>query len=122
MDNSTFNVTNATAPITLQPGEFRIFGNAAALATDDFEKGSKNNQVLEIMQNPVSNGLAQIKYKNAKGGTLYIYDMTGKMLKTQKVKAGSGEETISVSTLQKGIYMIMLESEQGMSTSKLIVR
>lgn len=122
MDNSTFNVTNATAPITLQPGEFRIFGNAAALATDDFEKGSKNNQVLEVMQNPVTNGTAQIKYSNAKGGTLYIYDMTGKMLKTQKVKAGSGEETISVSTLQKGIYMIMLKSEQGMSTSKLIVR
>jgi hypothetical protein len=43
-------------------------------------------------------------------------------LKLQKVKAGSGEETISVSTLQKGIYMIMLKSEQGMSTSKLIVK
>ncbi len=122
MDNSTFNVTDATAPITLQPGEFRIFGNATALATDDIEKGSKSNQVLEIMQNPVSNGLAQIKYKNAKGGTLYIYDMTGKMLKTQKVKADSGEEAISVSTLQKGIYLVMLKSDQGMSTSKLIVK
>ena len=122
MDSSTYNVTSTTTPISLQPGEFRIYGNAApVLATDDVTKPIQT-QKFEILQNPVTNGTAQIKYSNAKGGTLYIYDMTGKMLKTQKVKAGSGEETISVSTLQKGIYMIMLKSEQGMSTSKLIVR
>jgi hypothetical protein len=121
MDNSTLNVTNTSSPVTLNPGEFRIFGNATALSTNDMVKPSQS-QKLEVLQNPSTNGTIQVRYSNAKGGNLYLYDLSGKMLKTQKVKAGSGEETISVSTLQKGIYMIMLKSEQGMSTSKLIVK
>ena len=32
---------------------------------------------------------------NAKGGNLYLYDLSGKMLKTQKVSANSGDDTIS---------------------------
>jgi 1,4-alpha-glucan branching enzyme len=122
MDNSTYNVTNTTATISLQPGEFRIYGNATPiLATDDITKLNQT-QKFEILQNPVVNGIAQVKYSNAKGGTLYIYDMTGKMLKTQPLKTAAGQEVISVSTLQKGVYMIMLKSEQGVSTSKFIIK
>ena len=42
MDNSTFNVTNTTSPVTLNPGEFRIFGNATALSTNDMVKPSQS--------------------------------------------------------------------------------
>ena len=88
---------------------------------DDITKLNQT-QKFEILQNPVVNGIAQVKYSNAKGGTLYIYDMTGKMLKTQPLKTAAGQEVISVSTLQKGVYMIMLKSEQGVSTSKFIIK
>jgi hypothetical protein len=44
------------------------------------------------------------------------------MLKTQKVKQNSGDETISVSGLQSGIYLLMLKSEFGMTVSKLLIK
>ena len=121
MDNSSFSVANTTTPISLQPGEFRIYGNVSVLSTDSFTKPNQI-QKLEILQNPVANGVVQVKYSNARGGNIFIYDMSGKMLKTQKVKSDSGEESISVSALQKGIYMIMLKSDQGISTNKIIVK
>lgn len=121
MDNSTLNVTNTTSPVTLNPGEFRIFGNATALSTNDMVKPSQS-QKLEVLQNPTTNGTIQVRYTNAKGGNLYLYDLSGKMLKTQKVSANSGDDTISVSNLQSGNYLLMLKSDQGMSVSKVIIK
>ena len=122
-NNSTLNVTATDSSFTynLQPGEFRIFGNGAALATNEVTSSAKK-QTLTIVQNPVSNGQATIRYTNAKGGTVYLYDLNGKMLKTQKVKQNSGDETISVSGLQSGIYLLMLKSELGMTVSKLLIK
>ena len=121
MDNSTLNVTNTTSPVTLNPGEFRIFGNATALSTNDMVKPSQS-QKLEVLQNPTTNGVIQVRYSNAKGGNLYLYDLSGKMLKTQKVSANSGDDTISVSNLQSGNYLLMLKSDQGMSVSKVMIK
>ena len=122
-NNSTLNVTATDSSFTynLQPGEFRIFGNGAALATNEVTSSAKK-QTLTIVQNPVSNGQATIRYTNAKGGTVYLYDLNGKMLKTQKVKQNSGDETISVSGLQSGVYLLMLKSELGMTVSKLLIK
>ena len=121
MDNSTLNVTNTTSPVTLNPGEFRIFGNATALSTNDMVKPSQS-QKLEVLQNPALNGVIRVRYSNAKGGNLYLYDLSGKMLKTQKVSANSADDTISVSNLQSGNYLLMLKSDQGMSVSKVIIK
>ena len=122
-NNSTLSVTATDSSFTynLQPGEFRIFGNGAALATNEVTSSAKK-QTLTIVQNPVSNGQATIRYTNAKGGTVYLYDLNGKMLKTQKVKQNSGDETISVSGLQSGVYLLMLKSELGMTVSKLLIK
>lgn len=121
IDNTTISVTNTTSPITLNPGEFRIFGNSTALATNDAVKPNQT-QTLEILQNPITNGVANIRYTNAKGGNLYLYDVTGKMLKTQKVKGNNSDDTLSITNLKSGVYMLMLKSDQGMSVSKLIVK
>lgn len=83
---------------------------------------TSNAANLEVLQNPVTNGMARVRYKNAKNATLYLYDMSGKMLSSQKVKLSSGEETISVANLQSGVYMLMLKSEQGVAVSKLMVK
>lgn len=121
MDNSTLNVTNTTTPISLFPGEFRIYGNATALSTNDVVKPSQS-QKLEVLQNPTTSGMIQVRYSNAKGGNLYLYDLSGKMIKTQKVNSNSGDETIFVNNLQSGNYLLMLKSDQGMSVSKVIIK
>jgi glycosidase len=90
------------------------------LATDDIKLAKAIS--LEILQNPALNGVIRVRYSNAKGGNLYLYDLSGKMLKTQKVSTNSGDDTISVSNLQSGNYLLMLKSDQGMSVSKVMIK
>lgn len=120
MDNTSFSVSNTTTPITIEPGGFRIFGNAAALATD--ETNSKNNVSLTIIQNPIVNGIANIRYNNAKNGTISIYDLSGKIVKTDQIKTDHGDQKISVNELKSGIYIVQLKSEKGIATTKMIIK
>ena len=121
MDNTSMSVTDTAAPITIEPGGFRIFGNASALATDEVG-ASKNAVSLVLTQNPVTNGNATIRYTNAKNGSLAIYDLTGSLVKTVKVSKDNGDETISVNGLKSGIYLLQLKSEKGVAVTKLIVK
>lgn len=98
-----------------------LFVKQVSLSTDDPAVNAKK-VTLEILQNPTTNGVIQVRYSNAKGGNLYLYDLSGKMLKTQKVSANSGDDTISVSNLQTGNYLLMLKSDQGMSVSKVMIK
>lgn len=98
-----------------------LFVKKVNLSTEDLAVNAKK-VTLEILQNPALNGTIQVRYSNAKGGNLYLYDLSGKMLKTQKVSANSGDDTILVSNLQSGNYLLMLKSDQGMSVSKVIIK
>lgn len=121
MDNTSFFVSDTTAPITIEAGGFRIFGDGSALATE--ETGTVKSAVsLTVLQNPVTNGVANIRYSNADNGTLAIYDLGGKLVKSQKVSKSKGDETISVNGLSSGIYLIQLKSDKGMAVAKMIVK
>ena len=98
-----------------------LFVKKVNLSTEDLAMNAKK-VTLEILQNPALNGVIRVRYSNAKGGNLYLYDLSGKMLKTQKVSANSGDDTISVSNLQSGNYLLMLKSDQGMSVLKVIIK
>ncbi|HCO20639.1 MAG: chitobiase/beta-hexosaminidase C-terminal domain-containing protein [Cloacibacterium normanense] len=98
-----------------------LYVKQVSLSTDDLAVNAKK-VTLEILQNPALNGVIRVRYSNAKGGNLYLYDLSGKMLKTQKVSANSGDDTISVSNLQTGNYLLMLKSDQGMSVSKVMIK
>lgn len=98
-----------------------LFVKKVNLSTEDLAMNAKK-VTLEILQNPALNGVIRVRYSNAKGGNLYLYDLSGKMLKTQKVSTNSGDDTISVSNLQSGNYLLMLKSDQGMSVSKVIIK
>lgn len=76
---------------------------------------------FKVLQNPVNNGQISVKYNNAQGGTFYLYDMAGKLLKSQKVKSNNGEENISVSSLSKGVYVLSLKADKGTVTNKVVV-
>ncbi|UOE40256.1 alpha-amylase family glycosyl hydrolase [Chryseobacterium suipulveris] len=121
MDNTSFFVSDTTAPITIEAGGFRIFGDGSALATEETET-VKNAVSLTVLQNPVTNGVANIRYSNADNGTLAIYDLGGKLVKSQKVSKSKGDETISVNGLSSGIYLIQLKSDKGMAVAKMIVK
>ena len=121
MDNTSFPVGSMTAPITIEPGGFRIFGNASALATDEIS-GNKNTVSLVLTENPVANGAAKLRYENAKNGQIYIYDMTGKLVKEVRASKASGDESVNINGLKSGVYFIQLKSDSGVAATKMIVK
>ena len=121
MDNSSLSVTSTTSPITIEAGGFRIFGNASALGTDEVG-GTKNAVSLKLTQNPVTNGNANIRYTNAKNGTIAIYDLAGVLVKTVKASKDNGDDTIAINGLKAGVYLIQLKSEKGVAVTKMIVK
>ena len=121
MDNSAVPVASTTAPITIEAGGFRIFGNAPALATS--ETGNVKNAVsLLITQNPVTNGAANLRYTNADNGTLAIYDLSGKLVKSVKTAKSNGDEAVSINGLKSGMYLIQLKSDKGVAVTKMVVK
>ena len=120
MDNTPVSVSSTTAPIVIEPGGFRIFGNASALGTDEIQT-SKNQVSLILTQNPAINGIANIRYSNAKNGEVAIYDLSGKLVKSVKVAKDNGDEKISISGLKAGMYLVQLKSDKGVAVAKMMV-
>ncbi|MFP8895996.1 alpha-amylase family glycosyl hydrolase [Chryseobacterium sp. EZn1] len=120
MDNSISNVASTTAPITLQSGEFRIFGNyAGALSTADVNAANKLS--LQIADNPVRNGIAKLVFNKAKNGEISIFDMTGKKLDTFKLDKESGTYNLKVD-YPAGTYLVRLKSDTGIAIQKMIIK
>lgn len=120
MDNSSMNASASTT-VVLQPGEFRIFGNQTALATDE-TKIDANKTSLQIVQNPATDGLLKIRYNKAKNGQINIYDLNGKLVKSFGLQSEKGDGTFSLKGIGTGNYLVQLKSDEGLAVSKLIIK
>lgn len=120
MDDSISNINSTIAPITLQPGEFRIFGNyAGTLSVSDVNAGNKLS--LQIADNPIKNGSAKLIFNKAKNGEIIIFDMTGKKLESFKLDKENGSLELKVN-YPSGTYLVHLKSETGTAIQKMIVK
>ncbi|KMQ66780.1 alpha-amylase [Chryseobacterium angstadtii] len=120
MDNTISNIASTTAPITLQPGEFRIFGNyAGALSTVDVNAEHKLS--LQIADNPVKNGSAKFIYHKVKKGEIVIFDMSGKKLDSFKLNKENGVYEFKAD-YPAGTYLVHLRSETGVAVQKMIIK
>jgi glycosidase len=110
------NVTNMTAPISLQAGEYRLYTTKLLqnpLSTDEIEQ-IKNEFVL--FPNPSTGS-----FKLNKAVTeVEIYDMLGRKVKSFKGDFNSNR-TFNVSNLKPSIYLIRIKSEMGTDTKRLII-
>ena len=120
MDNTSMSASASTT-VTLQPGEFRIFGNQTALATDETKIDAKKTS-LQITQNPATDGLLKIRYNKAKNGQINIYDLNGKLVKSFRLQSAKGDETFSLKGIGTGNYLVQLKSDEGLAVSKLIIK
>lgn len=120
MDTTVSNVTSTTAAITLQPGEFRIFGNyAGSLSTADENAASKLS--LQVGDNPVKNNTAKLIYHKAKNGEIMIYDMSAKKLDSFKLKSEDGIYELKIN-YPPGTYLVHLTSDSGVAIQKMIIK
>lgn len=112
MDNSgntTFNASN----VTLEPGEFRIFGNQpSTLNVDNFSSEAS----FSIYPNPANSSFKT----NKEISSLQIFDITGKLVKSFNGSLSQNED-YNISDLSKGVYLIKIQDQNNAtSTSKLI--
>jgi 1,4-alpha-glucan branching enzyme len=105
MDNSPYTVSDVNATISLQPGEFRIYGNkTTTLAITDFEALNS----IYIYPNPASSYFTL----NTNTAKVQIYSLTGQLVKTFN-KSQDKDHQYSVSDLDSGLYLIKVYNEEN---------
>ncbi len=115
LSEAPVNVTSTGADftITLQPGEFRIYGNQLAIMGD--QSFNSPNDKIQLVPNPAKDRFSLSKDVE----NMEIYDLTGR-----KVKALNGQlkkgQTFDVSSLPPGIYVVKATSNFKIFTIKLI--
>nr|WP_314493852.1 alpha-amylase family glycosyl hydrolase [uncultured Chryseobacterium sp.] len=120
MDNTILSVGSTTAPITLQPGEFRIFGNYVG-SLSVIDENAANTLSLQIADNPVKDPMVKLIYHKAKNGEIIIYDMSGKKMDVFKLKNENGILEVNAH-YPAGIYLVHLKSDTGIAIQKMIVK
>jgi glycosidase len=122
-NNTSINVTNTAMSITLQPGEYRMYGNIAGpvppdvdpsvtLSLDDFE--NTNKVFIKMYPNPATNTL----FFSESMERVTVFDITGRKVLEQKDLRSN--QSINIANLGSGIYLVKLESDGRTTTKKLI--
>ena len=111
-DNTSITVTNTNATISLQPGEFKVYGNSQViLAVENIDIDA-----FTIYPNPAKGNFKINKLAN----NVDIYDMLGR-----KVKSFTGnfniDKVYDISNLNSSIYIVKISSDLGTSTQRLIL-
>ena len=84
------------------------------LSTQEFEKGLS----IELYPNPTSNGFVNITTTSNEAVNVSIFDILGKQVLAQKVN----NNTINVSNLNSGVYILKLNQNGATITKKLVVK
>lgn len=112
MDNTTLSVTNTAMTVTIEPGGFRVYGNQAALSSEEFSPLA----TVSIVPNPAND------YFTISGdiSKTEIYSMTGQLIKSYESIFNSDYQ-YNIQDLNKGIYLVKVFDAQNKSkTMKLI--
>jgi 1,4-alpha-glucan branching enzyme len=105
MDNTTINVADVNAPISLAAGEYRIYGNKQAnLAIADFEKANSVN----LYPNPVADYFTL----NVATAKVQVYSITGQLVKSFTTH-GNLDFQFNVSDLKTGLYVVKAFDENN---------
>ena len=112
MDNTTLSVTNTAMTVTIEPGGFRVYGNQAALSSEEFSPLA----TISIVPNPAND------YFTISGdiSKTEIYSVTGQLIKSYESIFNSDYQ-YNIQDLNKGIYLVKVFDAQNKSkTMKLI--
>ena len=76
-------------------------------------------ETFSIYPNPSKNGIVNIK--NTTGTLINIYNMLGQKVFTSKVNSSFSVQTLNLSTLQSGLYLVQISDGTNTSVKKLIL-
>ena len=105
--SGTGNLNGATNSVSTSP-----FPSTAILSAKEFAKSE-----LSIYPNPVNNGLVNIKSKISGEKNIQLYDVMGRQVLNTKTNS----DTLDVTSLQSGLYLLKVSINDRFSTTKLII-
>ncbi len=111
-NNTTITVTNINTTISLQPGEFKIYGNSQVLLSN---KKVSHLKTITLYPNPSKNSFKI----NKETDSIAIYDLAGRLVKSFKGKFNKNYE-FDISNLNPSIYLITIRSEDKVASLKLV--
>lgn len=112
MDNTPLTVTSTTAPITIESGGFRVYGNQPAVLSANTVSIDDS---FALYPNPANTEL----YSSENVDTLEIFNMTGqKVLQFDTVYALS---PLNISQLANGMYIVKA-TKNNISVSKQLIK
>ncbi len=111
MDDTSINVTDTAAPISLQAGEYRIFGNQQAVLAVSDQVAMKD---YTIYPNPATNFFTI----DRPAEKLSIYDVTGKLIKSFSAVSSTH---FDIADLNPAMYFVKIESGSGITIQRLLI-
>ena len=102
-DNTEINVTNVNTPISLAPGEFKVYGSSAATLSND--DTIFNDAKIVAYPNP-SDAYFKI---NTETNHILIFDLNGKKVKEFKGNF-KADASFSIQNLESGIYFVKIDT------------
>ena len=110
---TNLNVASTADQITLQPGEFKIFGNQASVSLSNMENVISE---LKMYPNPSDGYITFNKSINL----IEIFDITGK--KVMIFENIITNQELNINKLDTGYYIIKIFNDDNIENKKLIVR
>lgn len=111
---ASIEVTDVNAVISLQPGEFKVYANEQrSLSTPDI-----NNIIsFNAYPNPAKTAFSI----NESVQKVFVYNITGALAKKFEgdFEAGTNFE---IGELSRGLYLVQIQNEKGIATTKLSLR
>jgi len=113
MDNSTLNVTNATAPVSIPAGQFRIFGNRqVTLGTDEFD----TFEDVVLFPNPAQNAFGI----TTDAVSVDVFSITGQLIKRfERQPMGN---MYDINDLAKGVYVVRITDANNRQKAMKLVK
>ena len=110
------NITNTTALINLQPGEYRLYSTELLQNPLAIEENKIIKNKLFLYPNP-SKGTFKVSVATT---NVEVYDMLGRKVKTFTGNFSS-QNTFDVSSLKTAIYIVKIKSNLGLITTQRLV-
>lgn len=114
LNGSSINVTNATAPISLAPGDFKVYANEESKLNVEKTEALSS---LSMYPNPASQFIGFSKPVDQ----VTIYTISGQAIKSTDLDQNQ-VNTVNISQLLSGIYLVKASNDQGSKTFKLLVK
>ncbi len=102
----------------------REYSNYISIDVSSGINTSKNTLKVKLFPNPSADGKVSVnvKMEAASALSIKITDLKGSVVYTDKKELGKGLNTVELSGLQQGMYVVVLSNEYGVSRTKLIVQ